>query len=413
MTRLLVVSDFEADDYVAIILLLGYLMRSDAEATVHVHITGSKAKSDHKAWYEAHEDNFVTMLESIEFNPPPDSNNTMEKKNVTVTWSVELTSEIPAVEFDATIAIGPMYVLGDKSRKYNPGDVYAYVGYNFKQSFAKTKENEYTNVANAGDQPRRFAVTENRFNEAEIKSEGTTFKPQEFETTYVVDQDHFARVTKTVAEYLDVDWKKVNLINNTYKHPGDELLNNIVESGPSEVVNSLPESIVQILKGFEATTPELFSEQIQLGNNPPKFKHLLKVLVYAKIKDDRKEGLPTYDQLINAIETSDPNLSDYIKRISEALRDSLQKASPLWADTLAVSMYIYKQQHPDYNSNLSDAILLADDPLGQLTSYLTDFISNNPSIPKEEQSGGRRPHNLWLTTGLLALATLLASALHP
>lgn len=216
---------------------------------------------------------------------------------------------------------------------------------------------------------------------------------------------------KTVSMHIGVKSNQLTLVNNTYKADGDYALANINPNSESgTIVNSLPDPIVDALKGFQATTPRLFTKQILMGNNSPKFEDLLKKQVFENLKGSDL----TLEELLNIIQRSkvedlnntESELAGFIAQLTTEYQKTIRFATPLWADTLAVAAFIYHRN----NEGIEDpgiSIMYHTTRIRLLTNYLKSYVKNVYIEPVN--IGGSNMTSAWLAIGSLAAVTLIAS----
>lgn len=142
-----VISDFEADDFIAILILIGHIIATTKQLqTLHIHISGSKGPTlkppiTHLQWYEKHAKSLTTFLDII-------NSITYGKIIASVSCSMDLDVlhnqqliKQPGSPLYATnlFLIGPMYDMGitcnENTQLITGQNVYAYFGYNVPQMY--------------------------------------------------------------------------------------------------------------------------------------------------------------------------------------------------------------------------------------------------------------------------------------
>lgn len=258
-----VITDFEADDYIAIIMLIGNVIKQRG-TTIHIHVSGSKANPTsgegfvptHRKWYNQHLHDLTTFITILK-NKYQQETNEVQFPTITVTCSYDT-----SIQFDgnnigipnkriyaekALFIIGPMWDMGytyNDKLLISGMNTFVYFGYN---------------VVNAMVSPRNRSLIAFNTHINNIFDSDTNNRIVQ----YVTD-DHNTVATTWFRSLVPSRFKDSMYCYNKPAWNLDTELENIGVDTMTVVSGRIPE-INQILKNAEKHEPSTF---VNLARNP-------------------------------------------------------------------------------------------------------------------------------------------------
>lgn len=396
-----IVSDFEADDFIAILMLVGNIpatkpaTKSEKKsATIHIHISGSKV-APHDKWYIDHANSLVKFCNIINSVTSQVEFSLSCAMDLDVTYNDKGKIKIPnPIRSKYLFLIGPMYDMGiqcvyDNNKPCNlitGENVYAYFGYNAPQM--------YVNQA-------RFINGGNYANIFDYPSE---------------EDEKIKTWTSSDFNQSSTDWlksklgKKIN--DNTihcYLKPTPENPKNGTETvqdfenvgGPfiqQHLSNSIFEPFVTELKKAETHEPGTFIEH--WTKMPDKFKGLWKSKIIEPILKLNLdiETRTKVNSLLNDIQKIDKQADALLvnqlfygthKQIYEEINTNLYSQVPInpgWADSFPIVGFL-KTTDPD-KPYFANNFQYHQQPIfvTNLRKYLSSAITN---LSPPKATGGK------------------------
>ena len=378
-----VISDFEADDFIAILILVGHILKTEKgmNKTLHIHISGSKGPTltkpiTHLEWYENHATSLINFLDII--NPIIQPHITISlscSKYLNVMHNGNHIS-VPTYRIEATnlFLIGPMYDMGIKcneSTTFITGtNIYAFFGYNVTQMYV--------------DQPRFITNQNGRLNANVFDMFNTVVESEEFTTWTVNNFD------KQATDWLSkkLYGKNSENVHCYFKPPPSPVEANLENIGTKVIHDALTSTVFEKndtflseLKKASAHEPQTFIDFLKKGI--PKFIDLWKtniidnILTYV-VKDQKiinelitfKEKIETLrEEMKNHVFIKDELNTAFSEKVDDVFSGpvydqipalySKVPINPGWADSIPIVAFItqhHKVTREMLNKCLTDAV---------------------------------------------------------
>ena len=469
MSAVLFLTDMEADDVFALLVLLGALVppaplyKTD-DPVLHVHVTGAKGPVEKaEKTYQTHLANLRAVLASLgaEDNLSLGAQGDGSSYNlrfathsvvvhVTCSLLIDIASA-PVQLYSDVIAVAPMPELfrEDVKRKTSGARLHVFHGFNWQQSFVE---------------PRRFDV------------EGLKVDLEALEVIKQVGSNpdgtsNLPDIKKELAVFTGIDERKIYLTDKSLSNHGADMQN--VTSDFSSVL-PLPDVAKRIMNAFDLQLPKIFLMQILNGNPKDETEAmspdaLLENREALLERDEFKHGglVRKFPALINnnLIVKYGLNFDEHVGTIASAYAQAGTMASgdvpavaadlasamtleikkrpapsptPGWADTLAVWSFWRASSVDKYSRETADAFQRKFPDLGlrplqafvgsslsrtepPRTQWLEPGQPNDRALPwmaerqqrqQRQQGGGEGKH--WKYAGIwIGLAAVLAASFAP
>lgn len=317
-SQILVISDLEADDYGAILTLIGNLKAIGNNNNLHIHLSGAKMPPPYKEKYEQHLNDFIKVIESYDYIKKF-SNTFTRDKFPSITLSV---SKLDGYKYDQTnnqtfthvLVIGPALDLLLFKDKIHDATMHMYHGFNWKTSFE--------------DIENRFdAKTEQRKANFEFLNEGNIEQAKQ-------ELQNFSGVGNVVL--TDTSVEKFPMNYNDFN---------------DKITPYYTDALKDVYKHFDIYQVVIFLWEI-IRKNPnndikkdgmPKFEFLLKIV--AGLGEDATPAIQrayehrsNYDNIESHL--AQWNLFIKTKEFQDVLNMKIKQGGKLanvgWADTMAV-----------------------------------------------------------------------------
>ncbi len=409
-----VISDFEADDFIAILILMRHITTEpktdNKPKTLHIHISGSKGKPEgpddksdyHGNWYTKHATDLIQFLDAMfPFINMKISTTISCSKNLDVAYKEkQITQPTNQIKAETLFLLGPMYDMGiccdtEKNTLISGNKVYAYFGFNVPQMYV-----DQTRFLYEG----KYANVFDNIGESDITN---------INSYKIADSDAAA-----------TDWLRVKLnkSENTvfcYNKP-DMFKTNLENIGVENMAGfklaSKLEPIRKALKSAEYFEPTSFADLL-FKTGMPKFAQLwidkiinpiLEIDINTTIITQLETLKTNLNQFVNdkndGKSTINPNikqiLGNWFEQVNIIYQDRVP-VNPGWADSMPIVAFIkHQNQNTEKSSEYSPTKAELLKYLNLTISKFDDvYIKSFPQNPLQRIGGGKArkaTKNAWI-----------------